>query len=113
MIPSSTEDMRWIPTAMNFEMSLTEVRTCIMHFYSQVGNDTTELNGAVVKVQDVPGILMQNLNHGIDKLLEKAGLSLEDEPLPLLFAIKPGEPKILDMAQKAVCDLSDEQLKHS
>jgi len=33
--------------------------------------------------------------------------------LPLLFAIQPGKPRILDFAQKAACGLSDEQLKHS
>jgi hypothetical protein len=56
------------------------------------------LNVAVVKVQDVPGLLMQNLNHGINKLHEEAGLSLEDKPLPLLFAIQPGKPEIFDIA---------------
>jgi hypothetical protein len=66
MIPNSAEDMRWIPIAINFEMSLNEVQACIMHFHSQVGDGTTKLNGAVVKVQDVPGLLMLNLNQGIN-----------------------------------------------
>lgn len=59
----------------------------------------------------VPTLLMENLESGFAKLLDKARIDIDEED-NVVYAIHPGGPKIVDMAQESL-GCADHQVKHS
>lgn len=84
IIPDSGDAMQWICSDWGMQMTLT---------------------------RDVPERLVAVLGPFIDRLCDRAGLTLA-ERAHALFAVHPGGPKILDQAQ-VLLGLRDEQIEHS
>lgn len=120
LLPDSLEHMTWMPNALNFEMSLSKVCTSFLQADALVSVSATRASTIAIAsifhraLQEVPSLLMSNLDDGLKQLLQKAGVRLEDENIQPLYAIHPGGSKILDFAQqRTMGGLADEQLHHS
>lgn len=85
LVPDSSEDMTWVPSPHGMVMSL---------------------------AREVPTKIALSLSAFIEEVCEELSMSWEDLKSQSLFAVHPGGPKILDLAQEML-EADEEQMQAS